>query len=118
MISRVSSRSASLIPMIRAFGGNDLAVENGVIDVERGRHLAGESFEPGHDVVVPRDQTVAALLEIADGPETVVFEFEEPVRVVERLLVPSRRDRLHARKGHHRDIRRLTLSANCFDNPT
>ena len=91
-------------------GRDHFAVENGIIDVEHTGHLLGELIEPGHDIAVARDQTIAALLEIAEGAEAVVLELEQPVGVVERLFSPGRRDRLHARKGHDPHMGSLTLS--------
>ena len=90
----IELRSAGLVDR------DDLAVENGIIDVEHTGHPLGELIEAGHDIAVARDQAIAALLEIAEGAEAVILELEQPVGVVERLFSPGRRDRLHARKGH------------------
>ena len=47
-------------------GRDHLTVENGIVDRECRRNLLGECVEPGHDIVVAQDQTVAALLDIAE----------------------------------------------------
>ena len=44
------------------------------------------------------DAILRGLLEIAEGPEAVVFEIKEPPRVVEWLVLPDGDDRLDARK--------------------
>jgi hypothetical protein len=46
----------------------------------------------------------AQLLDVAERPEAVIFEFEQPVGVVERLLSPGRRDWLHAWERHLSDM--------------
>jgi hypothetical protein len=43
-------------------------------------------------------------LKIADTPDAVVFELEEPVGIVERLLSPRRDDWLYAGKYHPADM--------------
>ena len=37
---------------------------------------------------------------LSEAPEAIVFELKEPFRVIERLLSPSRDDRLYAGKCH------------------
>ena len=85
-------RAAGLI------GRDHLAVEDGVIDPQLGRHLAAELIEPAQDVAPPRDEAAAApLLDVAEGPKAVVLELEEPVGIVERLLPRNGDDGLYVR---------------------
>ena len=55
-----------------------------------------------------RDRTIAAPLEIADARNPSYLKSKSQSGSSNGFLVPSRRDRLHARKGHYRDIMRLT----------
>jgi hypothetical protein len=50
------------------------------------------------------DRSATALLDVAQRTKSIVFEVEEPFRVVERLLSPGRDDRLYAGKGHPADM--------------
>ena len=68
----------------------------GFVDVEHGRHLVAQRLEAAQDIAVARDEAAAALLNIAQTPEAIVFELKEPFRVVERLHSPGRDDRLYA----------------------
>src|SRR5215469_10018171 len=45
----------------------------------------------------------------AGSPKAVIFEFERPVRVIERLFAPSERDRLDAREGHDPQVGLFTF---------
>ena len=71
-----------------------------------GTNLVGERVETAHDIAIARDQAAAALLDVAQRAKRVVFEVEEPVRVIERLLSPGRDNRLYAGKGHPADMAR------------
>ena len=86
-------------------GRDHLAVDYRFVDVERGRHPVAERLETAQDIAVARNDTAAALLDVAQRTKPIVFEVEEPVGVIERLLSPSRDDRLYARK-RRRDNRR------------
>jgi hypothetical protein len=57
--------------------------------------------EPSHFVAVPRDQLVAAAIEIGEAAKPVIFEVKEPVRIVERLSAPGRDDWLYAGECGH-----------------
>ena len=72
MPARDKNRTASHV------GHSHLAVENGVLLLAIARH------EP------------------RQAPETVVFEIEQPIRIVERLFSPGRDDRLHPRQRRRR----------------
>src|SRR5215831_5970719 len=50
-----------------------LPVDYRIVDIEQSRHLVPERVETGHAVVSARDETGAPLLDIAKGPETVIF---------------------------------------------
>ena len=78
----------------------------GFVDFEQPDNLVAEHLETAKDVTVARNDTAAALLDIAQAPEPIVFEVEEPVGVVERLLSPRRDDRLYAGKCHSADMTR------------
>ena len=71
----IKSWSAGLI------GCDDLTVDYRIVDGERRCYLAGESVEAVEDVAVARDQAAAAVLEIAEASEPVIFEVEQPVRI-------------------------------------
>jgi len=81
-------------------GFDHLAVDYRVVDVEHSCHLRAERLETAQDVAVARDEAATALLDVAQRTKPIVFEVEEPVGVIERLLSPSRDDRLYARKNH------------------
>jgi len=66
-----------------------LAVDDGLVDVERGRRLVGERLETAQDVALARDEAATALLEIEEAPKAVVLELKKTVGVVERLLSPG-----------------------------
>jgi hypothetical protein len=74
-------------------GGDYLAVDNGVVNVEGGRHIVAERLEAAQDIAVARDEAATALLDVTQRSKPIVFEIEEPFRVIERLLSPSRDDR-------------------------
>lgn len=76
----VELRSAGLV------GSDHLAVDYGVIDLERERDLIAECIEAVKGIVVARDEAATGLLEIAERAEAVVLEVEQPVGVVERLF--------------------------------
>jgi len=94
----VELRSASPV------GHDHLAVENGLIHPDLGRHLVAERVQAAEDVAIARDETAVAPLEIAQAPEAVVFELEHPAGVIERRFSPGRDDRLHPRKRHPGDM--------------
>ena len=77
-------------------GRDHLAIDYRFVDIEQPASLVGERVETAQDVAVARDKVAAALLDIAQTPEAIVFELKEPFRVVERLLSPSRDDWLYA----------------------
>jgi hypothetical protein len=96
-------RAAEEIVKLRSAGfvGSDhLAVNYRIVDVELGRQRAGEHIEAAQQVPIARDQAVVSGLDVIERAEAVVFDIEEPIGAIERLLTPSRRDRLHAWKGH------------------
>lgn len=70
------------------------------MDIERGRDLVGECIEAVECVAVARDQAVAARLDVAEPLESVVFDIEEPVGIVEWVHAPCWRDGLDARRRH------------------
>jgi hypothetical protein len=96
----VELRSAGLV------GSDHLAVDYGVIDLERERDLIAECIEAVKGIAVARDEAATGLLEIAERAEAVVLEIEPPVGVVERLFSPGRDNRLYPRQCHPADIAR------------
>jgi hypothetical protein len=66
-------------------GRDHLAVEDGVVDIERRRQLIAERIKAGEPVAVARDEAAVPLLDVAEAPVPVIFEIEEPAGVVERL---------------------------------
>jgi len=67
-------------------GGDHLAVDYRFVDIEHGRHLVAERLEAAQNVAVARDEAATALLDVAQRSKPIVFEVEEPFRVIERLL--------------------------------
>ena len=45
-----------------------------------------------------KDQAIAAVLDIAEAAQAVIFHVEQPIGIVERVLAPGRRDWLDAQK--------------------
>ena len=50
---------------------------------------------------------------LSEAPEAIVFELKEPFRVIERLLSPSRDDRVYAGKCHPADMARSADVVQC-----
>jgi hypothetical protein len=51
-------------------------------------------------------EATAPVLDVAEAAEAVIFHVEQPIRVVERVLAPGRRDRLYP-QCHLQDTVRL-----------
>ena len=94
----VELRAAGLV------GRYDLSAENSLGYLELGRHCLGERVKACQGVAAP-------LLEVEQGPKPVVFQFEEPVRVVEGLFPRARNDGLYSRQWHNRHAKTVILNA-------
>jgi hypothetical protein len=57
----------------------------------------------------PGDEAAAALLEVTEASKAIKLDVEQPFGVVELLLAPGWRDRLHARRGHNPHMGSLTF---------
>jgi hypothetical protein len=62
---------------------NDFAIENRVIDIQIGKRLTQE--KKLEVICVARNQLTFAIFYIGDCTESVVFQFEDEVEVIEWL---------------------------------
>jgi len=95
---------------------HDLAVDDGVVDVDQLRQVAGERAETGEDVAVARDERRLALLEVEQCAPAVVLQLEKPVGMVEWLADTSRWERGEAR-AHSADATRKRSRVTSANGP-
>jgi len=62
-------------------GGNNLAVEHGIADIEFANQSVAEIVETAQVIALPRNEPEPAVLDIVEGSKPVVFELEHPFRV-------------------------------------
>jgi hypothetical protein len=80
---------------------DDLAVEYRVCGLQLQRQALAQFLKRFVDVPLAGDQARSSSFHVGDGPEAVVFYFEDPVGMFEGLVPPDERHGLDGYLSRH-----------------